>query len=48
MDDLVNPGASVADNIAKIDALHEQHRLEKLRELVDHYNKEYLQRTNRL
>lgn len=39
MDDFVNPTSSVADNIAKIDLLHEQHRHQKLRELVDQYNR---------
>lgn len=38
MDDHIDPSISVTDNIAKIDALHEQHRLEKLRELIEIYN----------
>ena len=38
MDDSIDPCASITDNIAKIDSLHEQHRLEKLREQIDTYN----------
>ena len=38
MDDHIDPSMSVADNIAKIDKLVEQHRREKLCELIDIYN----------
>lgn len=38
MDDHIDPSISVTDNIAKIDKLVEQHRREKLCELVTSYN----------
>ncbi len=41
MDDLVDPSSTVADNIAKIDQLFDQHRHQKLFELVNTYNNEH-------